>query len=91
MCFKGTFSIILVIFPQFLITMAATKLIPNNIVKEDHSVMEDIGFSSALNLWLQCKGRFLEGADTPVFGFSSSGGARAQENVPLRLYTKFWM
>lgn len=39
------------------------KLIPNNIVKEDHSVVEDIGFSSALNLGLQCKGRSLEGAD----------------------------
>lgn len=68
--------------------MAAKKLIPNNIVKEDHSVVEDIGFSSALNLGLQCKGRSLEGADR-VFGLSSSAGARAQENVALRLYTKF--
>lgn len=67
------------IFPEFLITLAAKNLIPNNIVKEDHSVVEYIGFSSALNLGLQCKGRSLERADKGLWALELGRGSSPRE------------
>lgn len=48
---------------------------PDNIVKEDHSMVEDIGFSSALNLGLQCKGRSVEGADRSLWAVELGRGS----------------